>query len=183
MWWCFGTDSDCVSVCLHDSQGSDATSSNVWQETSLLSTYTKTEYITPISIAGAPTGKRAGFADLQRVLWKSAEGLRSLLDKQLRSVGIPRAWDANYSDDANVLRQYMYCSDGGPEQKKYKKDRKVRVSNLPQTFWLDFDCMMHGGQLSVRSGLRVADAWSARQGLSKHVVVVGIIALPRAPNQ
>ena len=92
-------------------------------------------------------------------------------------MGVPCAWvpaGAGIGDGGDVdgvvkMRQYLYTSDGGGEQKKYKKDMKHLVRDLKHTYWMDFDCVMHGGQLSVRSGLRVADAWTVRQVCCKRL--------------
>ena len=159
-------------------QGSDATNSKIWQESSLLSTHWSTLYI-PNADDPEACLKKFGFADLQRVLWKSANGTRSLLDKQLKSVGIPTPWvpaaapaaplaaaapAAAAAVSSSILRMYLYTADGGPDQVGYKKQMRCLVAPMPHTFWFDFDCVFHGAQLAVRSGLKVADAWCTRQG-------------------
>ena len=155
--------------------GSDATNSSVWQNSKIMSTHIESCYIFAAGADADPEIRKRGlFADLQRVEGATAEHTMSLLDKQLQSLGVPLVWKTEGTAmpkttdlgqrQHRILRFYLYTSDGGPDQVKYRKMmRGIFHSNDYLTcFFIDNSCQMHAPHLGVRMGLRVLDAWCQR---------------------
>ena len=114
---------------------------------------------------------KSQYADLQRVTDATGYGTKSLLDKQLYSLGIYLPWPTSQDSshlnlgayDSNTFVEiFAYTSDEGPDQRFYKKLMRAHVLILRNVFWFDHKCVMHGGQLGVKSGLMVADRWCRR---------------------
>lgn len=132
------------------------------------------------------------FADLQRVGSGTAEHTKAILDRQLLSVGIDTPWGPNrlperegilvgdrekhseksekekgQGSQTSILRMYLYTSDGGADQQRYRNAMRMFSEKLENNhIWIDYGCLMHAAQLVVKMGLRVADRWSERHGIN-----------------
>ena len=132
------------------------------------------------------------FADLHRVGSGTAEHTKAILDRQLLSVGIDTPWGPNrlppregilvgdrekhseksekgqgsQGSQTSILRMYLYTSDGGADQQRYRNAMRMFAEKLENNhIWIDYGCLMHAAQLVVKMGLRVADSWSERYGV------------------
>jgi hypothetical protein len=122
------------------------------------------------------------FADLQCVHDKSARGTFALLDKQLKSVGCPRPPlptvgvdqdqhqdeferddDSQPIEDFRCLRSFLYTSDGGADQVRYKKVAAHCIAGFPLMLFVAVSCAMHNCQLVVKSGINTIDVWAKEQ--------------------
>jgi len=119
--------------------------------------------------------KRSGFCDLQPVFGSTAQDTYALLHKQLVSIGCPvpkfAEPEPNEGDrckerfalspsNPNVLRTYIYCSDGGPDQAKYKRLLGAVVYHDPNVFLLNIGCILHAQQLVVKDAFAYLDNWT-----------------------
>jgi hypothetical protein len=106
---------------------------------------------------------------LQRIEGAKAEDAKALLDKQLKLIGVQRVCAdpelEGHHEKSHITRLYLYCSDGGPDQLKYRKMMRTLMDEgkYEKSFFIDNCCLMHAPHLAVRTGLRVADAWCQRQ--------------------
>ena len=84
----------------------------------------------------------------------------AMLDKQLRSLNVPLAWAPDYQKPSpKSIRTYLYTSDGGPDQQRYRKAMHSILAHDPWCFFIDASCDFHMSQLVVKTGLKVVDAW------------------------
>ena len=124
------------------------------------------------------------WADPVRQGDSSAEGCHSIYRKQLRSVGIdpwPLADTARAPSTPAEKRQpyHVYLmslpmpdvltiwgvtTDGGPDQKKIRKQIKEDLKYHRAHLVVDADCLQHANQLVVKSGLLTLDRWLTRYG-------------------
>ena len=152
--------------------GSDATTSEVWQRSKLHSTWVLSTYVLSPAESYAPI-TRSGFCDLQPVFGTSAKDTFALLEKQLASIACPTPSFADEAkteaqlqrqlDMANgVVRSYIYCSDGGPDQRRYKKLLASALYHNDLTFLLPVACVLHSNQLVVKDSFMYLDHWSSR---------------------
>ncbi len=108
---------------------------------------------------------KKAFADLQVVSDESARGTFGLLQKMLSSLGCKRMGSAKGSKEAtpkSMVRSFLYTSDGGSDQQKFKKIAAALLSKNPNVFFISFSCLMHSAQLIVKTGFLVIDAWMKR---------------------
>ena len=79
------------------------------------------------------------WADAQPVEDATGGGTLALVQKQLRSVGAPlwSAFDvwAKAHPDSNALRVMNCCSDGGPDQKRCRRELRCICYPLPRVLF------------------------------------------------
>ena len=128
-------------------------------------------YITEPSVQPVMVS-RSGFCDLQVVHGATARDTYALLHKQLTSVGCPHPLFVEEGADAGaptptpsggVLRSFIYCSDGGSDQSKYKKLLSLAGRNHPNVFTVTTSCVLHAQQLVVKDSLGYIDGWCVRR--------------------
>ena len=136
-------------------------------------------HINPLDIQpGVPLAQsiscKRGWADTLRVHDSTTGGTHNLLHNMLENLGCP-TWfscvEAGYQTDCEVedpfsvpgqhsLRIFIYSSDGGPDEARFKKViYTLTMEHLHVLFWPGI-CFMHACQLYVRSGLALVDSWA-----------------------
>jgi hypothetical protein len=147
----------------------DATNSAVWMGSKLHGCELESFYIhDPELLRDKPvqfcSAAKSGFADCQRVVDSSTKGTHNLLHKQLAGLGAP-TWtnaaevdfeEGDLSGPKNV-RLFLYTSDGGPDEQKFKKLLLAMTSESLHVLVFPGACLMHCCQLWVRSGLKLVD--------------------------
>lgn len=129
------------------------------------------ELISVYPVVGAPESewaRRKAFADLQVVSDETAKGTWCLLNRQLRSLGCPemmRKQSAQEQVPSDLVRSFLYTSDGGSDQQRFKKLASTALHGDKKAFFLNFSCLMHSCQLIVKTSLNVADAWLRKSGI------------------
>jgi len=107
--------------------------------------------------------------------------MHSMVKKQLRLLGcpVPENCDADtlrrrpcqdglqfrFDPAVDVLRKlriYITCTDGGSDQVYARKLWAFETMDDLFTFFVDLNCLLHIGQLIVKSGLDRADVWMKR---------------------
>ena len=144
----------------------------MWQRSKLHSTWICSAYILEPSLQPAMTS-RSGFCDLQQVFGCTARDTYALLHKQLSSINCPHPVFVEEGSEPPgnptttttnvVLRSFVYCSDGGSDQSKYKKLLALAARNSKSTFVVPTSCILHAQQLVVKDSLGYMDGWSLRR--------------------
>ena len=60
---------------------------------------------------------------------------------------------------AHTVRLYLYTSDGGSDQMKYKRLMHRMVLDHPTVWFIPSSCFFHIYQLVVKATLTAADSW------------------------
>lgn len=167
----------------------DATNKQVWLGSKLMSCELETMYIIdPRELLSKPVFEciesKKSWADALRVSDSTTIGTYNLLVKMLDGLGCPTWVDApetTYDEESAVLepshdlaaadgqnsvRVFLYSSDGGPDEVRFKKTLTVLTMDHGHILFIPGTCFMHASQLWVRSGLFLVDAW-ARQYYSE----------------
>ena len=127
----------------------------MWQGAKLSGLYLKSTY----SIPGQTDESHDGFADVLQVLGGTTKSTHSLIMKQITGLGAP-SWQMPmhvHAGGGRAIRNYMYTSDGGPDQRCFKQVLLHETENDPMTFVIVAPCFMHITQLFYRSGLEIID--------------------------
>ena len=90
-----------------------------------------------------------------------------MITKQLTSAGCP-IWTGGAEHDSNdhAVRLFLGTSDGGGDQKRFRRIVHCQVEDMATTLFIDSDCWMHASQLTYRSALACNDSWLRRQSCS-----------------
>ena len=151
----------------------DATNRAVWMGSKLMSCELESIYCAAASDFddGKPFHQvwscKRQFTDTLKVRDETTVGTHNLLHKALVGVGCP-TWvncaetsydDTGFGDGQYSIREYLYTSDGGPDEIRFKKVMYVVTMDSPHVLFFPGSCFMHGAQLWVRSGLGLADVW------------------------
>ena len=166
---------------------SDATNSEVWQKSKVHTTEIRSSYLMNAEMLQERPYHECvqtcyALADVQRVLSGTAGSTYSMLKKQLSSLGCPlwpEAWPCRGEEEqAQVcesawrrqldvateqrrlhIKVFMYTSDGGSDQNKFKKAAiTASITNLFYLF-IAWPCLMHAGALVSKGGLTLVDDW------------------------
>ena len=147
---------------------SDATTSQVHLGAKLLNTWLESCYVLRPSEVTAGDNTDAmlsfdAFLETQRVHAETAFGLAVLLNKQLHGAGCPLPM-LNTNPARPAVTLWLYTSDGGPDQMKYRRFMTALLEGDPMAFWIGTGCVMHSYQLTVKYGLDAVDAWLELEG-------------------
>lgn len=145
----------------------------MWQKSKLHSTWVHSLYGTAEALTAPAESRfvsRSGFCDLQPVIGCAAKDTYALLHKQLKSVGCPPPQkEASGGDVVGIaeevspcLRSYLYCSDGGSDQSKYKKMVAFILRESKYQFFVSISCTLHAQQLVVKDTFVYLDHWCGR---------------------
>jgi hypothetical protein len=93
-------------------------------------------------------------ADLQIVGDSTGAGTLALVRKHLASLGVP-LWNVPRSDHLHV---FVCTTDQGSDQAKFRRLALAESMPCDGILFMEMNCLMHQGQLCVRSGLPLADA-------------------------
>ena len=143
---------------------SDATTSDVHLGAKLHNTELLSAYLLGVKDVVDPRSfservfARSSFLETQRVHDASAQGTCELLAKQLSQVGCPpppRPWDHAGVDLSKAVRVYLYTSDGGSDQQKYKRVVAAQMlHSTPNIMWITCSCVFHIYQLICNTRCR-----------------------------
>jgi hypothetical protein len=103
---------------------------------------------------------RKMFCETQRVHDASALGTCALLWKQLRQCGCPVPGPELSRSAPHTIRMYLYTSDGGSDQIKFKRIASRMLFDHPSVFFVAASCQFHIYQLVVKSSLVSVDQWA-----------------------
>lgn len=164
---------------------SDATNSGVWRNSKLQGLQLQSAYLVDHrSLALVPflscLFSFESFVDLQKVPNNNTAGaVSAIIWKQLAGVGCP-VWKnyagmleprggasvatAELPGNNRVIRVFLYTSDGGSDQTKFKKILVTDTAPLSRVLVVVYPCLMHCVQLIIRSGLALVDKWLQRNG-------------------
>ena len=149
---------------------SDATNSNIIMNSKLQSTVVESWYLQSleqlvrgVSLVDAASFRRA-WTDTIRVGGSTAEDVAALVDKQLRCIGCT-SMSSHVSGEPNphIIRLFIYTSDGGPDQMKYRRACRALAADRLFVWWIDMSCLLHVHHLIVKDGMKIVNRWCRRR--------------------
>jgi hypothetical protein len=157
-------DEDVYSFAFHAATG-DATNSNVFQNSKLHNLVLQSCYCLEVRRGVDLTTlrfamSRAIVADLQLCMDGTGAGAHGMISKQMRNLGCPIWNDPRGASHpgVKVVDTYLYTSDQGPDQCRFRRLITAQVEHLPNTVVWTWNCQLHEGHLVVKTGMGLADS-------------------------
>jgi hypothetical protein len=104
--------------------------------------------------------------DVLRAHGGTASDLTALVEKQLKSVGCPSPLSCCRADspDGDTLTLFLYTSDGGPDERLYKKIMQFEALHKSHIIFETAECVKHKTHLAGGDGLKLVDQFLSETG-------------------